>query len=112
MCYVVLTAVSRYGSGQPLYRHTLVLLVGGAVVMNCYHHAAGDGTSGQLPAFLPLSDSDSCLTHMISPAGMLATAAILDNYSRLVAGGQLDTEPLPPLPSIEQLTSKVLTSAN
>ena len=43
---------------------------------------------------------------------MLATAAILDNYSRLVAGGQLDTEPLPPLPSIEQLTSKVITSAN
>ena len=40
-------------------------------------------------------------------AGMLATAAILDNYSRLVAGGQLDTEPLPPLPSIEMLTSKV-----
>jgi len=74
----------QYGSGQPLYRHTLVLLVGGAVVMNCYHHAAGDGTSG-----------------------MLATAAILDNYRRLVAGGQLDTEPLPPLPSIEQLTSKV-----
>ena len=45
-------------------------------------------------------------------AGMLATAAILDNYNRLVGGGQLDTEPLPPLPSIEQLTSKVITSAN
>ena len=44
-------------------------------------------------------------------AGMLATAAILDNYSRLVGGGQLDTEPLPPLPSIEQLTSKVIISA-
>ena len=39
---------------QPLYRHTLVLVVGGAVIMNCYHHAAGDGTSGQLPSLLVL----------------------------------------------------------
>ena len=38
---------------------------------------------------------------------MLATAAILDNYTR-----QLDTEPLPPLLSIEMLTSKVITSHN
>ena len=59
--YLVLTVLPRYGSGQPLYRHTLVLVVGGAVIMNCYHHAAGDGTSGQLPSLLVLLSDSACV---------------------------------------------------
>ena len=38
----------QFGSGRPLYRCILVRLLDGYVVMNIYHHAAADGTSGML----------------------------------------------------------------
>jgi len=36
----------QFGSGRPLYKCTLLHIVGGYVVMNIYHHGAADGTSG------------------------------------------------------------------
>jgi len=36
------------GSGKPLYKCSLLRIIGGYIVMNIYHHAAADGTSGLL----------------------------------------------------------------
>ena len=73
-----------YGGDQPLFRSVLMRLVGGYVIMNVYHHAAGDGTTG-----------------------MIVTRSLLDNYDILRSGGQLETSVNQPLPCIEDLTSKV-----
>ena len=31
----------QHGSGKPLYRCTLIQIVGGYCILNCYHHAVG-----------------------------------------------------------------------
>lgn len=54
------------------------------MAINCYHHAAGDGTSG-----------------------ILMINSILSNYDILSSGGSLDKKSNKPLPSIEDLTSSV-----
>ena len=54
------------------------------MAVNCYHHAAGDGTSG-----------------------ILMINSILSNYDVLYNGGTLDKKSNKPLPSIEELTSSV-----
>jgi len=73
-----------YGSGRPLFRNVLMKIVGGYVVINTYHHAAGDGTSG-----------------------MIILNSILSNYDILQQGGSLESKPNKPLPSIEDLTASV-----
>ena len=65
-------------------RHILLRIEGGYVAINCYHHAAGDGTSG-----------------------ILMINSILSNYDILYNGGSLDRKSNKPLPSIEELTSSV-----
>ena len=52
--------------------------------MNCYHHAAGDGTSG-----------------------MIVSSSLVNNYDILLSGGTLDTNVNKPLPSMEDLNSPV-----
>ena len=54
------------------------------VIMNFYHHAAGDGTSGPL-----------------------MMTAMMENYNILLSGGSLDTTVTKPLPSIEDMTLHV-----
>ena len=54
------------------------------MAINCYHHAAGDGTSG-----------------------ILMINSILSNYDILSNGGSLDKKSNKPLASIEELTSSV-----
>jgi len=73
-----------YTCDQPLFRSVLLRLVGGYVIMNVYHHAAGDGTTG-----------------------MIVTRSLLDNYDILRSGGQLEASVNQPLPCIEDLTMKV-----
>ena len=73
-----------YGCGRPLFRSSLLRLVGCYVIMNVYHHAAGDGTSG-----------------------MIVTRSLLDNYDVLRNGGRLEVSVNRPLPSIENLTMGV-----
>ena len=65
-------------------RHLLLRIAGGYVAINCYHHAAGDGTSG-----------------------ILMINSILSNYDILYNGGSLERKSNKPLPSIEDLTSSV-----
>ena len=74
----------EYGSGKPLFRSVLLRLIGGYVIMNIYHHAAGDGTTG-----------------------MIVTRSILDNYEILRSGGKLEASCNKPLPCIEDLTMTV-----
>ena len=73
-----------YTCDQPLFRSVLLRLIGGYVIMNIYHHAAGDGTTG-----------------------MIVTRSLLDNYDILRSGGQLEASVNQPLPCIEDLTMKV-----
>ena len=49
--------------GQPLYQHLLWRVSGGYFAVNCYHHAAGDGSTGSL-----------------------AMKGIFERYSKLIAG--------------------------
>ena len=65
-------------------RHILLRIEGGYVAINCYHHAAGDGTSG-----------------------ILMINSILSNYDILYNGGSLDRKSNKPLPSIEELTASM-----
>ena len=65
-------------------RHVLLRIAGGYVAINCYHHAAGDGTSG-----------------------ILMINSILSNYDILYNGGSLERKSNKPLPSIEDLTWSV-----
>ena len=74
----------EYGSGKPLFRSVLLRLIGGYVIMNIYHHAAGDGTTG-----------------------MIVTRSLLDNYEILRSGGELEASCNKPLPCIEDLTMNV-----
>ena len=53
--------------GQPLYRHLLWRVSGGYFAVHCYHHAAGDGSTG-----------------------LLAMKGIFERYSKLVAGEKVD----------------------
>ena len=78
-----------YGSGQPLFRSVLLRLGGGYVIMNIYHHAAGDGTTG-----------------------MIVTRSLLDNYDILRSGGQLEASVNKPLPCIEDLTMMMVKDDN
>jgi NRPS condensation-like uncharacterized protein len=71
-----------YGSGEPLYRCTLLKVVGGYMVMNCYHHSAGDGTTG-----------------------MLIMGGIMEHYNNLLAGKVVELNPHPPKPCVEDLAS-------
>ena len=73
-----------YSSDAPLFRSFLLRLVTSHVIMNVYHHAAGDGTTG-----------------------MIVTRSLLDNYDVLRNGGHLEASVNPPLPSIEDLTMSV-----
>ena len=71
----------QYGSGKPLYRNTLLRVIGGYMVMNCYHHAAGDGTTG-----------------------MIVMGSILEIYNRLLRGEEISLTSLVPRPCMEELT--------
>jgi len=73
-----------YGAGQPLYRHLLWRVSGGYFAVHCYHHAAGDGSTG-----------------------LLAMKGILERYSKLLAGEKVDATSLKPLESVEGITGKV-----
>lgn len=73
-----------YGSGKPLYRCVLVKFVGGFVVMNCYHHGAGDGTTG-----------------------MLIMGGIMDHYNTLWAGNKIVLNPHSPKQTVEDLTNTI-----
>ena len=73
-----------FGSGRPLYRHRLLRVSGGYMVMNIYHHSAGDGTTG-----------------------MLATGGILARYGALVAGRKVEVTALEPRVSVEEMTGAV-----
>ena len=53
--------------GQPLYRHFLWRVCGGYFAVHCYHHAAGDGSTG-----------------------LLAMKGIFERYSKLLAGEKVD----------------------
>lgn len=53
--------------GQPLYRHLLWRVCGGYFAVHCYHHAAGDGSTG-----------------------LLAMKGIFERYSKLLAGEKVD----------------------
>ena len=64
-----------YGSGKPLYRCTLLKVIGGYMVMNCYHHGAGDGTTG-----------------------MIIMGAILEHYDSLRSGREVKLNPHHPKP--------------
>jgi len=70
-----------FNSGKPLYRCTLLKVGPDYVVMNCYHHSAGDGTCGSI---------------MIS--------SLLSFYSSLEAGVTPSLVPKVPAPSVEELT--------
>ena len=74
----------EYGSGKPLFRSVLLRLIGGYAILNIYHHAAGDGTTG-----------------------MIVTRSLLDNYETLRSGGELEASVNHPLPCIEDLTMNV-----
>ena len=56
--------------GQPLYRHLLWRVSEGYFAVNCYHHAAGDGSTGPL-----------------------AMKGIFERYSKLTAGEKVDFPP-------------------
>jgi len=71
----------NYGSGKPLYRCTLLKVVDGYMVMNCYHHGAGDGTTG-----------------------MFIMGGIMDHYNTLQAGDEVTLSPHEPKPCVEDLT--------
>jgi len=71
-----------YGSGKPLYRCILLKLTGGYVVMNCYHHGAGDGTTG-----------------------MLIMGGIIDHYNSLWSGNMIKLKPHLPKPAVEDITN-------
>lgn len=60
----------KFGSSAPLYRCVLLKVMSGYIVMNIYHHAAADGTSG-----------------------MLVMGGILDQYRRLQEGGEVVKNP-------------------
>ena len=74
-----------YGSGKPLFRCTLLKMVGGYVVMNCYHHGAGDGTTG-----------------------MLIMGGIMEHYNNLWSGNKIVLNPHPPKPCVEDLTNNLI----
>ena len=81
---LVLDEVNRpwsYGSGKPLYRCTLLKVIGGYMVMNCYHHGAGDGTTG-----------------------MFIMGGIMEHYNTLWSGKELTVNPHAPKPCVEDLT--------
>jgi len=73
-----------YGSGKPLFRCTLLRIIGGYVVMNCYHHGAGDGTTG-----------------------MFIMGGIMEHYNNLWRGNKIVLNPHPPKPCVEDLTNVV-----
>ena len=56
--------------GQPLYQHLLWRVSDGYFAVHCYHHAAGDGSTG-----------------------LLAMKGIFERYSKLLAGGKVDYPP-------------------
>jgi len=81
---LVLDEVNRpwsYGSGKPLYRCTLLKVLGGYMVMNCYHHGAGDGTTG-----------------------MFIMGGIMEHYNTLWSGKELILSQHAPKPCVENLT--------
>ena len=53
--------------GQPLYQHLLWRVSDGYFAVHCYHHAAGDGSTG-----------------------LLAMKGIFERYSKLFAGEKVD----------------------
>jgi len=71
----------QYGAGKPLYRCVLCRIVDGYVVMNIYHHSAGDGNTG-----------------------LLIMASILTKYNTLLEGKPLENNPRECKPCIEDLT--------
>jgi len=71
----------QYSSGKPLYRCVLCQIIGGYVVMNIYHHSAGDGNTG-----------------------LLIAASLMKQYNLLLEGKPLHCNPQQPRPCIEDYT--------
>jgi len=74
----------NYGSGKPLFRSMLLRVLEGYIMMNIYHHAAGDGTSG-----------------------MIMATSLVENYDTLLSGGSLKQKVNKPLPAMEDLNAHV-----
>ena len=62
----------------------LLRVLEGYIMMNIYHHAAGDGTSG-----------------------MIMATSLVENYDTLLSGGSLNQEVNKPLPAMEDLNAHV-----
>jgi len=75
----------QFGSGKPLYRCTLLRIHGGYIVMNIYHHAAADGTSG-----------------------MLMMGGIMEQYRRLEQGGEVLENPHKPRGPMEEMVEEAI----
>jgi len=75
----------KFGIGKPLYKCSLLRIIGGYIVMNIYHHGAADGTSG-----------------------LLMMGEIMKQYKLLEEGKKVMRKPHKPRGPMEELVSSQL----